>query len=370
MIFDLDGVAVAVVPDHIKILHELDPSVLLYFLRRTALLSASSFQPVPQCVMPGFIELLRFLYSPEIREVVDISFFSSLGLRRSQDIVRAILNRSLGPDQAERELLNTTILSVEYCRRASDLERQLQMPLYGIQNGILMNKKDIFRVVCRDDAENTLLIDDQLGVICLHQERNYCAVPSGSIDVFYDAVSKRRNCESARDPMFQKLNSIFYLAGLLQTCIAHFKTQKAESVTEMLFQLQFERKRPVVPTSILQTYLFRCYELFATQYYYELGLTILQRYTINSKLCFITSDEILSHIKSPPTTAEQQMLSKCFEEPRRPSANFDKVQSGVWMSPRGPKKVGQYSYFGAPKSLPDIGAHRQDADRTPRQFRR
>lgn len=315
IIFDLDGVAVAIIPQNFHIMrarnNQQDP--LLYFVRKTACLYPTLGISLPHCVLPGFIELLKLLYMSELAQCVEISFFSAGTAGRNKPLITAILTQALGTEVAKRILPHVKICSWEHCTAPTATELQLQNKLYGIDVYKEDHKKDILQIVDFPTAKNTILVDDHVTVTCFNQERNYCATPSVSLTAFYQAQSGEQRCESAKDLLFQELNSIYYLTGVLIEHIHHFQLEQRKKsneervpITEKLFNFHFERIGYKSSYTTPARYVPQFNKNFSNQAYYDLGLSKLKE--LNPALCFVNSKEIRAHIHEPPTHAEQVIL--------------------------------------------------------------
>ncbi len=314
IIFDLDGVAIANIPENYEALHRMHPNLYLYFIRNTAFFITTRY---PQCVLPGFIELIQFIFLSDATNWIELSFFSAGGKERNIKFIIDLFNHALGEDIARAVLPSIKICSWDDCKTASLNEIKKQRNLFGLHTEQDHYKKNIFSVSRQQNASNTIMVDDHPTIVYPGQEKNYCAIPSASIADFCAALKQSAPCHSAVDILFQRLNNVFYLAGILQTLIAHVQSENKTPITEVLFKLQFQAKH--APQS-RTTYAPHFYRNFSNQQWYDAGLELLRQH--NPAIHHITTNELLAFIQEPPDQRESQCLEKYITripQPTRPT---------------------------------------------------
>lgn len=324
LIFGIRGIVVDAIPYSLKDgqveHHRVSEQTLLYFLRTTSLYFTKSSSPLPQCVLPGYTELLQLLFSHPMAENVNVSFFENGPEGTNKLILREIFNKAFESFAGREMLSNTVIRSANHCRYASDIDLMLLESRFGVKTTEWDVKKDIFKIVDQSEKHNALLIDADMRSICYFQVNNFLGVPAGSIKAFDLRYTSTLSCQTADDPLFQELNRIFYLTGLLLEVIDDFcKTRDGknvateDTVTQKLFNMQFE----IVPTvnGIVKLFRPRLHELYSKQEYYEKGLAALQQF--NPSLSFITPQHIQEVTNRPISEEEKLFLDK--RKPLEPS---------------------------------------------------
>lgn len=318
IIFDLDGVLVANVYATEKELrqrkyHYPNYPLLLYFLRNTALFFTAQPYSLPQCVLPGVIELIQLLYSPEVAPFVEVSVFSAGADARNRGLYAAILTKALGKERSDEIMSRIKIRSRDDCEPSRPEQVALSQAQWGLEAKQTDFGKNIYKIINRDEKDHTLLIDDNPRSICHRQVANYCAAPSVHLQTFDPLLHGESSCDSAESLLFQQLNSVFYLTAVITDLVGCFKTgqqnhSEARSVIDRLLQLHFERI-PKMPTGLVQRYRPRFQENFALQHMYDKGLEILKR-TINPELSFVNYGAIQAMLESPVTEQERIFLEK------------------------------------------------------------
>lgn len=317
LILDLDGVIVANLQQVEKDLrqrkhYDAYASVLLYFLRNSALFFSNPPYSMPQCVLPGVIELIQLLYSPKVTPYVEVSVFSAASEGRNRTLYAAILMKALGKERAAVIMSNIKMCSIDDCESLRPEQVSLLRALWGLETQQTDFGKNIYKIVSREDKNRTLLIDDNPRSICHRQVQNYCAAPSVFLHTFDPSLYGSEPCDSAESPLFQQLNSVFYLTSLIMDHVDHFKLLQNKglqepTVSEKLLQFHFELL-PKMPTSIVQRYRPRFKENFSLQTIYDRGLGILQR--INPGLSFVNYRAIQTVLEPPITDNEKLLLEK------------------------------------------------------------
>ncbi len=312
IILSLDGVFFAH-PFHEE--KDDNSKTLLYFLRKSSLFFTKSPRPVPRCVLPGAIELLQLLYSPEIAPSINLSVFNHSSREDARALFAEILTMAIGKDRCEQVIYDTPIYGYNDCEQVPKEHLLLIQTLYGIETPPTYYQKNIYKIVSKKDANSTLLLDANPESICYHQAKNYCAAPFvelQSFDPFIQIPEEENN--DATSLMFQQLNSVYYIASQLIKFIMLFRRQqeqvpqvKVTTVTEELFQFHFE-SIPPSQFSLLKRSQPRFQQRFAEQHHYTTGLNLLKRF--NPELTFVDHSQIKATIEKPITTSEQTILEK------------------------------------------------------------
>lgn len=286
LIFDIDNTFA----DHSLIENE----VKLYFLRKSMLIFAGGKE---HQVLPCVIELIQVLCS---KDYINLAFFSSGPKERNTEFVKELLIRSLGKDKYLEVEPSIIILSKEDLTPA---ERNLDHQMYlnfDLFRGDF--KKDINKALVQDGTlANAILIDDSSTFIYYGQQGNFLRSPYGNAECFNELkqLNPDSKCYEYRsNELFFKVNTIFYIAGVLSDCINEFT--KGHDVTKLLFDMHFKKK-----ADKLFAYEPR-YDCMENKEYYAKGLAFLR--TVKPDICFVSYDDYVSTLNTPITEQEQQVI--------------------------------------------------------------
>ncbi len=335
LVFDLDNTLV-VHPDSLGLNGKLTyyhPKSPLYdfFKERSAVLLVENVQ---YFVLPGAIELLRYLSS---EPSVQVSFFSAGTQSRNEALVAQLMTLAMGKAwyQTNREQLiilsredlswnsshHLGYLSIKYqlpteyfiafdTSYVNDQEMEYQQQKYGILKGDF--RKDLRKAIRGYGlVESVILIDDRAENVYPGQERSFLKsipVALSDFEAFLGSKGHRGNgspyffkeeaCDKYFEPCFQKMNSIYYLAGLLADCIwRHRQGQESDELFKLrfkrhLFNMQFGAVscEPKNINGCLPPIYEPCYlDPQSDQLYFDKGLELLK--TQNSQLRFNWHEE-------------------------------------------------------------------------------
>lgn len=311
IILSLDGVLLA---SPFSTLEKADQRPLLYFLRKSALFFTKSPRTLPRCVLPGTIELIQLLYSPEIAPWINISVFNRSSREDARASFAEILTMALGKERSEQAMLFIKICGYTDCDQVPSEHLLLLSTLYGLETSLTSYQKDIYKLVGKEDGNNTLLLDANPDSIRYRQAKNYCAASFVDLQSFEPCSQEPERADDASHPIFQQLNSVYYIASRLIEFIGLFKRLqeqvpqlKITTVAEALFQSHFE-SRPSSFFALLRRSTPRFEKNFGDQHHYTTGLSVLKQF--NSELTFITPSKIESTIEKPMTEGERAILEK------------------------------------------------------------
>lgn len=289
-------------------------TVLLYFLRTASLFFTKSPRSVPRCVLPGVIELLQLLYSPEIAPWINISVFNQGYREDTRTLFAELLIMALGKERGEQIIQDTQICGYNDYEEVSKEHLLLLRTLYGLETQPTHYQKNIYKIVSKEDKSNTLLLDANPDSICYHQAKNYCAAPFVNLQSFSPSTQASETSHDASNPIFQQLNSIYYIAARLMKSITLFKqlqeqvpSTKVTTVTDELFQFHFA-SIPQSQFDLLKRFTPRFQENFCEQDHYRTGFDLLKQF--NSELTFLDHSQIKLVLEKPITASEQTALEK------------------------------------------------------------
>jgi hypothetical protein len=249
-------------------------------------------------VLPGVIELIQLLFS---KDYINLAFFSSGRKERNAEFVKELLIRSLGKDKYLEVEPSIIILSREDLTPGDGNQASQMYQNFGLCWG--NNKKDITKALGKDGSlANAIFIDDDPTYIYYGQEKNFLRSPCGNV-AYYDALKKMTPdtefYEHRSDELFFKLNTVFYIAGVLSDCIDEF--EKGHDVTTgLLFDMHFKKS-----TDTLFGFEPR-YDCIKNKEYYAKGLTFLR--AVKPNICFVSHDDYVGTLDSPITEPEQQII--------------------------------------------------------------
>lgn len=269
---------------------------ILFFLRKGTIINAYG---VTHYILPGVLELMRFLFSlPEVR----VAFFSSGARIRNEPFVKILLTKALGEEHYNRIAADVVIMSEGNLMRFDSSKYSTQNKQYGLYKDHNDHTKDInFTLAPEDSLKNAIFIDDRPAFIHYEQEKNYVyaeTVKSKDFDCLNNSELGSYNPENL---LFRKVNFVFYLACILNNCI---KFKNEEPITDKLFAMHFvpsqqldEEKpsyKPVWGKSMMDLTL------------YQEGLNILQQF--NPALTLTTPDTYKECVTPVPSKIQEEEI--------------------------------------------------------------
>jgi len=305
LFLDIDGVLISESQPINNMSYQPTLETILFFLRSGLVFETAQYSN--QYVPPGARECMQWLLLGEFSSFIRTHIFSAGSAERNHlfitDLIDAITDTALQEDH------RPTILSYPDTGYSSAEALQYHSFFYALDANENALRKDLS--VKGELTPNTLLCDDRTTSIYPTQVKHYVAVPSVQLHHF-DQVKNNLFCQTAAHPLFQSLNAIYYLVGLLSECIQQHQRDK-EPLSEKIFRLHFQK----INHAVISRYT-PCFKetLFTQHRYYEEGLRILRQF--NPNLFLITSETYQRCIAAPPTPTEIDRIQRLTPLSERP----------------------------------------------------
>lgn len=233
LFFDIDETLVTA--------HEEEISVGLrtFFLSQGGIIQVPvEDKQVPHYVFPGVLELMQLLLV-DLKDAVDVSFFSAGDKYRNKVLIQLLLIQALGEERYLSLESKPQVFSRDDMRRVSEHRIAEQVERYQLPRSWAGDKKDLLEIMPYEyGLDNMLLIDNGAWNICPGQERIFLCSATATIQSYQNLVKAGAEASFSSHASYREVNSIYYVTGLLLTCIDKYQLT---SLTDYLFNLQFNR---------------------------------------------------------------------------------------------------------------------------------
>lgn len=250
-------------------------------------------------VLPGALTLMQYLFS---KPDISVAFFNDYPKERSDALTETFLRMALGSKQYEVMAHHVRVLCENDLTTPTDAERRKQRREY--EDLDWKTKKNIVKALpAHNKQSDVILIEVTPEYVMLDQEDQFICSPYSSMEglhwkTWQLKVDEWLGRSEVFTPInFKKINTVYYLAGVLEECMRRFRA--GDPVYNFLFQFNFERRR------CESSYKYMEPKPIA---YYVNGLRALEGFA--SGVRYVTEDDYKELTLAPLTEAEVEVLRR------------------------------------------------------------